>query len=224
MKENILVDRFYITCILLIIYSCSDNKSTSTVDQHKSVKNSNSRLLQYNNHIYPAILSVIKSGDIVTRLGNDLTSEMLRQMNLNDKSFSHIGIASIENDTVFVYHAIGGEFNPDQKLKRETIWSFAHPDDNKKVGVFRMRMDKALIAPLIDRIHYIHSKQIPFDMDFDLTTDNRLYCAEFVGKSFEHIFKTNHFFHRSTLAGKAFIEVDDITGNQSVINIQNLDY
>ena len=50
----------------------------------------------------------IRSGDLVTRTGNDFTSQSLRTLNRRNKTWSHCGIASIENDTLFVYHAIGG--------------------------------------------------------------------------------------------------------------------
>src|SRR4051812_41975620 len=99
--------------------SCSNNGIPNEKANQPSTNYEAQRLSTYNNEVYPKAVSVIKSGDIITRLGSDITSEMIRQFNQKDKSFSHCGIASIEHDTVFIYHAIGGEFNPDQKLKRE---------------------------------------------------------------------------------------------------------
>ncbi len=61
---------------------------------------------------------------MVLRTGNDFTSESLRQLSFTDKTYSHCGIASIENDSIFIYHALGGEWNPDEKLRRDPIELF----------------------------------------------------------------------------------------------------
>ena len=60
----------------------------------------------------------IRNGDIITRVGNDFTSECLRKINVREKTWSHCGIASIEHDSIFVYHSLGGEFNPDEIIYR----------------------------------------------------------------------------------------------------------
>ena len=54
-------------------------------------------------------------------MGIDDVSRAARSMNRKDTSYSHCGIVFIENDSVFVYHALGGSYNPSQKLLREPI-------------------------------------------------------------------------------------------------------
>ena len=143
------------------------------------------RLTTYNDSAYPQLAAKVQSGDLVVRLGADMTSEMLRQMNLSDKSFSHCGIASIEHDTIFVYHAIGGEFNPDQKVKRETLWSFGHPAENKALGAYRPQSDSLQKLAVCRQAVAGWQRGIMFDMQFDYTTNDRQYCAEYTAKCFE---------------------------------------
>ncbi len=166
----------------------------------------------FNKRAYDSIqqaLPLLRTGDLVTRTGNDFTSESLRRMNLRDQTFSHCGIVSIENDTPFVYHALGGEFNPDQALLREPFTVFAAPQINRGFGIFRFGLEDTLIRKLISTVQLLHRAAIPFDMDFDLATNDRLYCAEFVTKAFTA--GTGGFlrFHTSRLGNRWFVGVDD---------------
>lgn len=177
--------RFYIQTInrwlfgcLFFIYGCAnqiDNSKIQETEKYNRSTFANDSLGKY-----------IQSGDIITRTGNDFTSESLRSLNQHDKTYSHCGIANIENDTVFVYHAIGGDFNPNQKLKREMFQSFTNPLENRGCGIFRYNLNQYETEKLIDDIKNKFSEGLVFDMDFDLKTDNKMYCAEFVGKCLEN--------------------------------------
>ena len=83
---------------------------------------------------------IIKQGDLIVRTGKDFTSEMMRLLSAKDKTYSHCGIASIEHDSLFVYHAIGGEWNPDQKLRRDPFEIFCNPYENRGFGIFRYKL------------------------------------------------------------------------------------
>lgn len=171
------------------------------------------RMVHYEDSIYPQILKLVRTGDIITRLGSDITSEMLRQMNLTDKSFSHIGISSKENDTVFVYHAIGGEFNPDQRLKRETLYSFLHATDNKGAGIYRINSSSANIQSVANKAGQFFKAGIPFDMAFDYHTEDRLYCAEFVAKCIGRALADSSWLRFSSAGQFSYVSVDNLTAS-----------
>lgn len=178
------------------------------------------RLRIYNDSLFPKLGSIIRNGDLVTRLGTDITSEMLRKMNKEDQSFSHCGIASIENDSIFIYHAIGGEFNPDQKLKRDLLYAFGHPFDTKSIGVFNMNMNDKVLKKLISQVHIIYNRGIPFDMEFDYSTDDRLYCAEFVSKCFSYALNDSSWFHFTHHNHFKYVAIDNLlSGNKMVAKI-----
>ena len=81
-----------------------------------------------------AIRSILKSGDLITRTGNDFTSETFRKMNQHDQTYSHCGIVSIEGDSAFVYHSLGGEWNPDQKIRRDLLSVLQNPITTKALA------------------------------------------------------------------------------------------
>lgn len=180
--------------------------------------------LQVYDSLFPTISLKVRGGDMVTRLGSDITSEMLRQMNQTDQSFSHCGIASIEHDTIFVYHAIGGEFNPDQKIKRETLYSFGHPSENKSLGFFKAQLDSAQVSKLIAIAQHHYQIGTPFDMKFDYNTDDRQYCAEFVAKAYSHAKCDSSWFQFSTKGNFRYVAVDNLTHAKMMSEIARYSY
>jgi Permuted papain-like amidase enzyme, YaeF/YiiX, C92 family len=156
------------------------------------------------------IKGTIQNGDLVTRTGNDFTSQSLRSLNQRDKTYSHCGIASIEHDSVFVYHALGGDFNPDQKIRRDAIEDFAEPYSNKGIGIFRFVVDDSTKQNFALAAKSFFQVGVMFDMDFDLKTDDRMYCAEFVYKSFMKASGNKLVFNHSHIKLFEFIGVDDI--------------
>lgn len=152
----------------------------------------------------------IQSGDVVTRTGKDFTSQSLRTLNRRNQVYSHCGIASIENDSLFIYHAIGGEWNPDEKLRRDPWVLFAEPYSNKGIGIFRFQLQDSTLKSLMKTVKDFYNQQLMFDMDFDLATDNRMYCAEFISKSFAKASNQVIYFPHSHINHFEFVGVDDI--------------
>lgn len=152
----------------------------------------------------------IKNGDLVTRTGADFTSESLRNLCRRDVTYSHCGIASWENDSLFIYHAMGGEWNPDEKLCRHSWLQFAEPYSNKGFGHYRFSLPDSSIKKLIKTVQQYYMAGLEFDMKFDLASNDKMYCAEFVAKSYEAADKKRLQFNRSHIQNFEFIGVDDI--------------
>src|SRR5690606_16994933 len=107
--------------------------------------------------------------------GNDFTSDVMRKLSLVDKTYSHCGIASLENDTLFVYHAMGGEWNPDKKIRRDPFILFCNPHENRGFGIFRYKLPDSLLDQFLSNVSSYYQKGILFDLKFDLTTDDKMY-------------------------------------------------
>ncbi len=125
----------------------------------------------------------IKNGDVVFRNGRDEVSQAARSMNRKDTSFSHCGLVFIENDSVFVYHALGGSYNPDQKLKRQLLDSFCTPTGNNAFGLYRYNLKKEETEKLKSVVDSYYKAGLKFDMYFNYFSDDVMYCSEFVFKS-----------------------------------------
>lgn len=167
---------------------------------------------------------MIRQGDMILRTGNDYTSESLRQFSATDKTFSHCGIASIENDTVFVYHALGGEWNPDEKLRRDRLELFCNPTENRGFGIFTFNFQPAQIHALDSIVRSWYTKGVMFDMKFDLNSDDHLYCAEFVGKALALASGGNIKFSTTRINNFEFMAVDNLFLNKYCVEKQRIKY
>jgi hypothetical protein len=157
-----------------------------------------------------SLKSIIHTGDLVLRTGNDFTSESLRSLNQRDQTYSHCGIASLENDSLFVYHSLGGDWNPDQKIRRDALDVFAEPYSNRGIGIYRFPLSAPEISDLMVTVKKLHEIGIMFDMKFDLESNDHMYCAEFVYKSFVMGTHGKIRFNTSHIGSFAFIGVDDL--------------
>jgi hypothetical protein len=153
---------------------------------------------------------LVQDGDLITRTGIDFTSQSLRQFCRHDKTYSHCGIISIEQNNIFVYHALGGEINPDQKLKKETLTSFCDALDNAGFGLFRFALPAAHKQLLHEQVQAYYNAGLPFDMDFDLHTDSAMYCTEFVSKLLEQASGKTIRFTSSVVNGFEYMAADNI--------------
>ena len=223
-KRNIITVSFFVAMSLLTSCKQQEQLPKNPVSDDRDILYQKERLEKYYKTVLPQIVAIAKSGDIVTRCGSDLTSQIIRRLNEQDNTYSHIGIVNIENDTAFVYHSIGGEFNPDQKMKREELWSFTHPADNKAAGIFRLPLNGKQNNILFTEVERLYKAGMPFDMDFDWYTNDRLYCAEFVVKSLAKAFGDTNYFHHTKIMGKEGVSIDDVTKNKNAVELGKWQY
>ena len=155
------------------------------------------------------IQSNLQSGDLIVREGNDFTSQSLRHLNRRNKNYSHIGILSRENDSIVVYHIMGGEWNPDAKIMREPLFSFVSPSINNQFAIYRLDVEKEKRTEVVKNAIDYQRKGIRFDMKFDITTEDRMYCAEFVYHCVQPVL-SNKNIPLSSIDNFKFVGVDDI--------------
>ncbi len=194
-------------CLIFFVAGCiseAKQKTISPVD------------LEKNAFVQRAFIQIgeakklIKDGDILTRLGNDFTSKSLKKLNRRDETWSHCGIASFEKDSLFIYHSLGGEWNPDEKIKRDLFEAFSEPFSNNGIGIYRFDISESLVKKIPITASAFKNAGVSFDMDFNLQTDNKMYCAEFVCRVLEKASGKRLVFHHSFINKFEFIGVDDI--------------
>ena len=165
---------------------------------------------------------MVKPGDLIVRSGRDYTSETMRKLSVVDKTYSHCGIASVEHDSLFVYHSIGGEWNPDQKLRRDPFEIFCNPFENRGFGIFRYTLNPKENARLISIVQNFYKHGIMFDMKFDLISDDRMYCTEFVYKAVEEASHNKISLPTTTLNHLTFVATDNLFINPACIELKRV--
>ncbi len=169
----------YITLssLFLLLYSCSLPADKSEPSAPDPVK------LTANYRLINQFLPLLQSGDMIFRNGNDEISRAARSFNRKDTAYSHCGLVLMENDSAFVYHALGGIYNPSQKLLREPLDRFCNPAENNAVAVYRYPLSPPQLRILQATVRGYYAAGLKFDLYFNFRSDDRMYCAEFVFKS-----------------------------------------
>ena len=213
------IHRWLIGCLLLFLASCgaapdkyiSPNQAT-TEKEKLDIEKAFFMIRQES--------SKVLTGDLIMRTGNDFTSDVMRKLSLEDKTYSHSGIASLENDTLFVYHAMGGEWNPDKKIRRDPFILFCNPYENKGFGIFRYQLSDFEMTHFLSRVKNYYQQGVVFDMKFDLATDDKMYCTEYVYKALDQIL----ILPTTTINGIEYIAPDDLYSIPQCKLIKQIDF
>ena len=167
----------------------------------------------FNNHLVDSAVSLLRSGYLVLRMGLGADSRMLAMMNQKDKSYSHCGIVMVEDGYPFVYHSIGGEDNPDARLRRDSAKFFFSPLNNRALAIVQYDLSDEQNARLRQIVYRYYRRRPKFDMKFDLATDDRLYCAEFVYKAVNRATMDTSYIGTTSAMGYRYVGVDDLFVN-----------
>lgn len=154
-------------------------------------------------------MAPVQDGDLVLRLGNDITSNMLAQLNLKDKRFSHIGICFTENGAKMVYHSLGAEYGTHNFLRKDSLQVFFDLADNLSIGYVHPGFNTDIKQQLHDTLEQWYRQQLPFDMDFNWQSDDKMYCSEMVAKAIMRTGDTIHIPITDTL-GRKYYAIDNI--------------
>jgi hypothetical protein len=132
----------------------------------------NSQKRQHSSINEEEILSSLNDGDIICRLGDRLWSAFFKDMSPVEKKFSHLGIIRIRDNVVSVINAEGLAIEGKDYVNEVPLRDFLGIAQN--IGIYRLRTidgDKISDAAM-EFIGY------PFDWQFNMDDDNKLYCTE----------------------------------------------
>ncbi len=169
------------------------------------------RQVDFSRRVLPDLQKQMQNGDIIFRMGNDITSALFARINDEDQRFSHCGMLSFENNSWYVYHAIGGELNPDEAMWREPLEWFASPDESRRIGLFSTGIATADTKRMLTVVRGWYGLKLPFDMGFDLQTNDRMYCTEMVSKAIIIGRGSADWLKTSHRGGKIYIDTEDLS-------------
>lgn len=154
------------------------------------------------------ILVPLKSGDLIVRQGTGYFSDLFRQMGSRDKKYSHIGIISKEQDSLFVYHIEADEFTGEGFALREQVSSFINKA--KTYTFFENQMDSIARNAMLNKAKEYVQLKVKFDLNFNAEDDDKLYCTELVAKSINYGLDSVYITPTTSLKGRLFYGLDDI--------------
>ncbi|MBS1773574.1 MAG: hypothetical protein JST82_12005 [Bacteroidetes bacterium] len=182
--------------------------SKGEVANAKIDKRKNARI---NRQMMQKAIGQLQDCDIVVRKGNDVISDMFCDMNLKDKSYSHCGIVQIENGRPYIYHSIGGEDNPDETLRRDSASFWCSPRQNMSFAILRYDLSDTQKQNLKKQVLVYYAQKKKFDMQFDLSSDDKLYCTEFVYKCLNSVLPDSQAIKPNEKFGRVYVATENIT-------------
>lgn len=137
-----------------------------------------------NEKLYLSEIS-LQNGDLIFRRGRSLESQAVLISDYNSR-FSHVGIIYIDNKIPYVIHAVPGEINgkPDF-IKKEKLTDFLTPEKAADFALYRSDFDiEKRDSAALNALAFFQ-KNLVFDSNYNLDTNDQLYCTELVMKAFE---------------------------------------
>lgn len=148
------------------------------------------------------------SAYLILRLGDGYFSNIFRRVSSEEKRYSHSGILHRVDDRYKVYHIEANEFTGKGIVKDEPLESFI--GHSREWALYAINTPDPMKAEIVRQARIFYESGIPFDLDFDLASDDKLYCSELVAKSINNAFGEELITPNLQIAGHFFYGLDDI--------------
>lgn len=164
--------------VALFLQCCNNNTSV----KQKSAQEIQAEKNNYNDGLLREAKTLVKNGDLLLRGGNDFSSRFVKEINKQDRAYSHGGIAVVKNGEVYVYHIIPDHTQTNDKIRFDKIDSFLVAYDNTDFAIARYKIDSSETTDFLNYLQQQYEKKVAFDMSFDLSSDDNMYCSEMIAK------------------------------------------
>lgn len=172
-----------------------------------------------------SISVLIQSGDIILRAGKDELSQLFKRLNTHNQTYSHCGMALADSSGVSVIHLIGSVNNPSGKIIKEPLMSFVQAESNSSWAIIRYDLDSISKQNFILAIRRFMDKPIVFDHQFDLATDDKMYCSEMLYKALLIAAKDSSLIPLTlTKTGKKYVAIDNLFEHKHCKTIGEIAY
>jgi hypothetical protein len=167
---------------MILLAACGGNNEVAkSEDDNLGIKTADEKKVA-NLAMIEDAKKTIQDGDLVLRTGNDYSSEQVKQFSQKDKTYSHGGIAFHDSGNIYVYHVVPDYFHIKDKVRKELLDSFCNPVNNIGFGIARYKLDTTELRIFHEYLGKQYQKKIPFDVVFDLKSDDSMYCSEMIKK------------------------------------------
>lgn len=168
--------------------------------------------------------STLKDGDLVLRHSKGFVSDAILTFSTNDPQYSHSGIFRRKQGKPYVMHATGGEENVSNEMKWEPLELYCHPSAVFKFAVYRYDLPPEQLQHFLSLMDGYYKKGVEFDLDFDMYTDDKMYCSEMIYKALAIATNDENYVPLSEVLDKPYVAIDNLYLNDHCNLIFNYDY
>lgn len=157
----------------------------------------------------------LKTGDLAFRRQPGLISELARQLSPKEQRFSHVGVVLVNDKGVEVVHAVSDETRGFNGVVIEDLNAFF--EESRDWSFYRLSLSANQRLRIAASARDAARVQTPFDDYFDLASNDRLYCTEFVAKVLNAVLNQPLFETSFTPGGRPYLPLDALYLNSGVM-------
>lgn len=116
------------------------------------------------------------SGDLVFILGNGFWSQFFKNISQKEKRFSHVGIIAEKDGEPHIVHASASDFTGIGRVSIVGLKDFLK--ECSDFSIYRVDANNSVRDKIADTV--VNFIGYPFDREFDLSSDDSVYCAELI--------------------------------------------
>ncbi len=152
-------------------------------------------------------LKEFQNGDIIYRHGHGFFSDYFRKSSNREQLYSHAGIVAVDSNKVYVIHSEASELTGVGGVRKESLNVFLK--DISTWAVYRLDTTQTVRDSIVYTATEYLNKKIPFDVDFDNTTNDEVYCTELVALSINKATQHNLIKATGSIRNKPYYAIDD---------------
>lgn len=127
----------------------------------------------------------LQDGDIICRRGRSPESRIVFLSDYKS-NFSHVGIIKKEYGIPYVIHVVPGENKKHPEyVRKEKLNDFLSPEKASTFGFYRTDFSKTECEKAANIAEGFYQSKLTFDTNYNLNTDDQLYCTELVFKAYQ---------------------------------------
>lgn len=125
----------------------------------------------------------VREGDLLFRAGRGWRSAIVRSA--SNSMLTHVGVVDLaEEGQAYVIHAAPAEGKQEGKVRRQSLREFVGQESASALIVYRPNLEEASLRRAVRAAEGYAKSGISFDDDFNLASDDALYCTELIWKAF----------------------------------------
>ena len=145
-----------------------------------------SKDLLHNTKLISDDLDLFQDGDLIFRSGKGIFSDFFKSVGTRKSPYSHVGIICRHGGEVFVIHTEANELTGKGHAKIDALNIFLNDSNASASCIYRLKKAANYYGKKSAGIAIQFAKdKIPFDLNFDISTQDKLYCTELVWLAFK---------------------------------------
>ena len=128
-------------------------------------------------------LMELREGDLLFRAGRGWRAEVVRTA--SNSILTHVGIVDVADDgQVYIIHAEPPEGSRAGRVRRQSLEVFAGSQQATALIAYRPALTEKVLSRAVSAARRASDLALPFDDEFDLKSDEAMYCSELIWKAF----------------------------------------